>query len=88
MLLCRYCNYDLDDGDIYEKLSKDVLYKYHTKEDLLKVAQRYGWSEENKLRFTKEVIIQFKTKQNLKVCLKCNGIWPLDYNMPMEYYKY
>ena len=84
---CRYCEYNLDNGDIFEKLSKDPLYKYHTKDDLLKVANLYGWTQENHAKFSKEVVVKNKSIK-IKVCPKCDGIWPLEVNMPMEHYNF
>jgi hypothetical protein len=83
---CRYCNYSLDSGDIYYTLSQMEFYKYHTKEELLKVANCYGWTPENPKHFSKETIIQFEDKPQINICPKCNGKWPTSPDKPKEYY--
>jgi hypothetical protein len=80
---CRYCNFDLDDGDILEVLSKDP---YYAQADLLKICSSYGWTVENKCRFSKVKIIQFDRKPQIEICPECNGISPLDINQPKVYY--
>lgn len=83
---CRYCNNNLDDGDIYEVLSKNDLYKHLSEDELLKIAGHYGYTTDNRIHFTKEMIIQFDNKPQIVICPFCNGIWPLKPDMPREYH--
>lgn len=45
---CPHCNYCLDEGDIYESF----LEKLKTPEKALEAAHNYGWSKDNRLRFS------------------------------------
>lgn len=83
---CRYCNENLDDGDIYQVLSKNDLYKNYSKDELLKIAECYGYSIDNPKHFTKVIIVQFEDKPQIEICPFCNGIWPQKPDMPREYY--
>jgi hypothetical protein len=86
---CRYCNFDLDGGDIYETLKVHPLYMDRLDREIRKMAKSYGWTEENRLHFDKSVIIQFdqREKEQITICQTCKGISPLDKNAPKEYYK-
>jgi hypothetical protein len=84
---CRYCDYNLDNGDIYQVLSELDEYKKLNSEEISITARAYGWTPNNKKRFNKIVIIQFDNKPQIEVCPKCSGIWPNNTNMPKEYYK-
>lgn len=46
---CPYCDFQLDDGDIYERF----LEFGKTEDAALEIAKLYGWTEENKERFSK-----------------------------------
>ena len=82
---CRYCNYNLDDGDVFEVLSN--VYKNYTKEEIIIMAGDYGWTSSNKIRFSKTLIIQFDNKPQIEICPKCSGIWPNDNDKLKQYYK-
>ena len=82
-MFCRYCNYNLDDGDIYEVLKS--LYPDH---DTLKMAGYYGWTPENKKSFSKEIIIQFPNQPQIKICPECKGEFPTYMDAPKRYYQY
>lgn len=84
---CRYCDYNLDGGDIYQVLSELDEYKKLNSEEMSIIAGHYGWTPNNKKRFDKIVIIQFDNKPQIEVCPKCSGICPNNTNMPKEYYK-
>lgn len=46
---CPHCNYLLDDGDIYERMLEMLM----DEGAAARVAESYGWSKENPLRFSK-----------------------------------
>ncbi len=85
-MICRYCNYNLDDGDIFEVLSNLEEYKNYSKDEIINVARDYGWSQDNPKHFSKIHIIQFPIKPQIEVCPECSGIWPINNNMPKEFY--
>lgn len=84
-MICRYCKTNLSKGDIYEVL-KDA-YGY-TEEKAIKAAKTYGWTPENKIHFSKELIIQFddRNKLQITICPKCKGVSPTDESAPREYF--
>jgi hypothetical protein len=53
MCQCPYCHVYLDDGDIYEELKKHYPDKSH--EELIVIAKDYGWTPENKIRFSRKI---------------------------------
>ena len=86
---CRYCNYDLDDGDIFKVLSNLDEYKNFSKQQIIIVAGEYGWTLNNQKHFSKIQIIQFHDKPQIEVCPNCSGIWPSQnsVDMPKEFYQ-
>lgn len=84
---CRYCDYNLDDGDVYQVLSELDEYKKLNREEMMMIAGNYGWTQKDKKRFSKIYIIQFDDKPQIEVCPKCSGIWPNDKNKLKRYYK-
>ncbi len=83
---CRYCNSNLDGGDIFEILSQNEEYKTLSHEQILEIAWHYGYTIDNPIHFSKEIIVQFKDKAQITICPFCNGIWPTDNKMSKEYY--
>lgn len=83
---CRYCNSNLDESDIFEILSQNEEYKTVSQEQILEIAWYYGYTLDNPIHFSKEIIVQFKDKPQITICPFCNGIWPTDNKMPKEYY--
>ena len=84
---CRYCKLDLDDGDIYEVLSADSYYKNYSQDDLIKAAGTYGWTVENKKRFSKiKTIHSDDSGYFIEICPACNGLAPLEINKPKVYF--
>ena len=83
-MICRYCKTNLSKGDIYEVL-KDA-YGY-TEEKIIKMAKQYGWTPDNKIHFSREVIVQFddRHKPQVQICPDCKGISPTDKTAPREY---
>ena len=66
-LICKHCNANLDDGDIFEyflNLHSDTV-------KALKDAKSYGWSETNKVHFYRSVIIQCKNGSQYTICPDC-----------------
>ena len=70
---CRHCGVDLDGGDIYEH----YLAVEGDKDRALRAAKTYGWREENRLHFTKSVIVQPDRKPQHEECPACHGVNPL-----------
>ena len=85
-MICRYCNYNLDDGDIFKVLSNLEEYKNYSKDEIINAARDYGWSQDNPKHFSKIHIIQFPNKPQIEVCPECSGIWPVNNNMPKEFH--
>lgn len=83
---CRYCNSDLDRGDILETLLQNDYYKNLSREQILKIALVYGYTIDNPIRFSKELILQFEDKPQINICPFCKGIWPTNNNMQKQYY--
>ena len=83
-MICRYCNTNLSKGDIFEVLKETYGY---TEEKAIRAAKTYGWTPENKIHFTRELIIQFeyRNKPQIQICPDCNGISPTDETAPREY---
>jgi len=72
--ICRHCNANLDDGDIYEYF----LSEYNDHDKALLSASSYGWTETDKKHFTLDIIVQplFQGKQ-YTVCPYCEEKHPL-----------
>lgn len=85
---CRYCNKDLDGGDVYEYLKMHPLYMDRSDKEIRKFARSYGWTEENRIHFDKSVIIHFddRYKEQITICPECKGIEPLKKDAPKEYF--
>ncbi len=84
---CRYCGYNLDDGDVYQVLSELDEYKKLNRDEMMIIAENYGWTLNDKKRFSKIYIIQFDDNQpQIEVCPKCSGMWPNDKDKLKEYY--
>lgn len=86
---CRYCDENLDKGDIYEVLKSDPLNADRTDAEILKFAKAYGWTPTNKERFLSVVTVQFddRKKDQIDICPHCKGIDPLNEKAPREYFK-
>lgn len=85
---CRYCNVNLDRGDVYEVLRNHPLYQDRTPLEISKIAQRYGWSPSNKIRFDRQILLQTNEegRDPFKICPDCKGIAPLDASAPKAIY--
>jgi len=65
--ICQHCNADLDEGDVFTHF---LLITKDTKK-ALENASSYGWSETNKLHFTRSVIVQCKNGTQYRICPDC-----------------
>lgn len=65
--LCQHCSENLDGGDIYEHFLKSMNHI-----EALESAKKYGWSETNKIHFTKAIIVQPDSSPQYSICPKCN----------------
>jgi hypothetical protein len=70
--ICRHCNVNLDNGDIYEHFF--LIYIDHKK--ALETATRYGWSETNKIHFNKSIIVQPDNAAQYVICPFCKNKYP------------
>lgn len=55
---CPNCGIDLDDGDIFDKLRNNDLYNDKTDEEVMQIAHQFGWTQQNKKRFSKKVVVK------------------------------
>jgi hypothetical protein len=71
--LCPHCDYNLDDGDIYEKM-KDA-YPDKPEEVVLQYCNDFGWTPENKKRFSKKVGVYSMERDRVLYyeCPECKG---------------
>lgn len=69
---CRFCKSDLDGGDILE-----IFLKHMDREKALKSAKAYGWSETNKIHFSKAIIVQPDRDEQYLICPYCKNKDPL-----------
>jgi hypothetical protein len=84
-MTCRYCGFDLNDGDIYEVLKSKPDYQKKSNEEVMKIAGYYGWTPENKKFFSKEMTIEFECKGQITICPDCKGISPTNLDAPKKY---
>ena len=52
--ICQHCGSNLDKGDIFEHFMS----KYKNPTDALKRDSMYRWSDTNKIRFNRYIIVQ------------------------------
>lgn len=84
--ICPHCGTDWDAGDIYEVLQKNPYYQDKTDEEVKIIAGYYGWSEENKIRFSNIIGIEdprIYDGVSWWACPQCNTRW--DRNDPVIY---
>ncbi len=74
----------MSNGEIFESL-KNTYQK--SDEETIKMAKQYGWRPDNKIHFSREIIVQFddRNKPQVQICPDCNGISPTDETAPREY---
>jgi hypothetical protein len=70
-MICRFCNYNLSAGDIYEVLKKNNPTASH--ESLLEMAKMFGWTPENKKEFSKVLILQDDSRDQIEICPECKN---------------
>ncbi len=70
---CPHCSYELDDGDIYDKLRTNVYYTNKTDAEVEQIAQKYGWTPENGKRFSKRITVQPFDEPQYVMCPECKG---------------
>jgi len=68
--ICKHCNANLDGGDIFEHFMLE--YRDHIK--ALKAARSYGWSSENRIHFSKFIIVQPDKDPQYEICPECKGV--------------
>lgn len=72
---CPHCGFDLDDGDIFTKLRSLSVYKDKNDNDVEIIAMYYGWTPQNKKRFTKRVTVQPLDGPQCTICPECKVIF-------------
>lgn len=84
--ICKHCNSNLDKGDVFEYflaqngiLSEEQGNECYekAKENAKMCATMYGWSENNKVHFTREVILQQNKGSQHTICPDCKNSNPL-----------
>lgn len=69
---CQHCRANLDEGDILEHFL--LTYEYTKAKE---IARLYGWTETNKKRFNRSIIMQPKKGSQYTVCPDCEKTDPL-----------
>jgi pyrrolidone-carboxylate peptidase len=67
---CPNCGAKWDGGDVMEQLSKLDTLTHVNEDEIKKLARSMGWTEENKTRFTKLMVKDYRDSIVL-VCLNC-----------------
>ena len=62
---CRHCTANLDKGDILEH------FKSTCHDDPIKAASSYGWSDTNKIHFSRSITVQPESGAQYTVCPEC-----------------
>lgn len=73
-MICRYCTENLDGGDVYEVLREK--YPDKTDAEIERAARSYGWTKEQPIRFSYEVIVQPDRMPQYTECPTCKGVNP------------
>lgn len=71
MNLCKYCNFNLDVGDIYEVLRASG--NYMNDDKVYEAALMYGWTEKNKKRFDKSLLVKDENDNVYPTCPNCES---------------
>ena len=71
--LCQHCGANLDEGDIFEHF----MLKYNDRVKALASATSYGWSETDRIHFTRVIIVQPDREPQYETCPDCKKLWPL-----------
>lgn len=72
---CPHCGFDFDDGDIFTKLRNLSVYKDKSDNDVEIIALSYGWTPQNKKRFTKKIVVQLMDGPQCTMCSECKVIF-------------
>jgi len=70
-MICRGCETDLDGGEIFIVLRRTYPESI-SDEEIECFAKMYGWTKDNKKRFTRELKVQ-----NYSICPYCDIVNPL-----------
>lgn len=71
---CQYCSADLDEGDVFDYFLVEYDGDYIKAKE---TATLYGWSETNKVRFCRYIIVQPDIGLQYTICPDCNKKDPL-----------
>lgn len=68
---CPACNESWDGGDIFEVIQDMDAFMGKPKGDVIAIASQYGWTEQNKKRFSKVIGVEFTTMKDKLALLQC-----------------
>lgn len=71
---CLHCGTDLDDGDVFQKLRSMSVYKEKNDNEIEVIAMHYGWTPQNKTRFSKKIVVQPCGDSQYTMCPECKVI--------------
>ena len=71
--ICQHCGANLDRGDIFEHF----MLEYNDRVKALASAAAYGWSETDRIHFTRAIIVQPDREPQYEICPDCKKKWPL-----------
>jgi hypothetical protein len=85
---CPECNHSWDDGDVFSELKElrevNDLYKSLSDEELQEIANAYGWTEDNPVRFSKLIRLELSLGHlehydgpSYNVCPNCGIGWSI-----------
>lgn len=75
---CPHCGENWDGGEIIQVLGKMDTLAYNSAKDLQDIAAKFGWTPENKRRFSLVDVIETEVdhqKYTLLQCPKCNHVF-------------
>lgn len=74
---CPNCGFNWDAGNIYEQLASLSCNIGKTEGEIKKLAENYGWTEVNKIHFTKTIAIETKDGKTFIKCpeMRCQHVF-------------
>lgn len=83
---CKNCKTNLDGGDVFDVLRKKEKYRTYSDNDLASLCNdMYGWSNEKKVRFGKQMLVKIDDSPPVEICPSCNVTSPFDKKVPIEF---
>ena len=72
---CPHCEFELDDGDIFCKLRGMKEYAGKSDNEVEIIALSYGWTPQNRRRFTKRCVVQPIDSPQYVMCPECKVVF-------------